>query len=116
MVKRTVEIAGIDHVGIGTDRSHGFTDRDRDWMRKGRWTRGVDYGAGSAARPGKVPPPDWFGNVRDLAKITDGLKRAGFNQTEDGQDHPRQLAAPVSRRLRRMSGIVRHPEIRRQPR
>jgi len=82
MVKRTIEIAGIDHVGIGTDRSHGFTDRDRDWMRKGRWTRGVDYGAGSAARPGKVAPPDWFSSVRDLSKITEGLKRAGFSQAE----------------------------------
>jgi len=82
MVKKTVEIAGIDHVGIGTDRSHGHTDRDRDWMRKGRWTRGVDYGAGSAARPGKVPPADWFTEVHQLGSIVDGLKRAGFSQEE----------------------------------
>ena len=58
MVARTVDIIGIDHVGIGTDRSHGFTKPDYDWMRMGRWTRGIDYGAASAARPGKAPPPD----------------------------------------------------------
>jgi microsomal dipeptidase-like Zn-dependent dipeptidase len=39
MVARTVDIAGIDHVGIGTDISHNHTARDYDWMRKGRWTR-----------------------------------------------------------------------------
>ena len=64
MVVRTVEIIGIDHVGIGTDRSHNFTKPDYDWMRMGRWTRGVDYGAASAARPGKAPPPAWFQAVR----------------------------------------------------
>lgn len=82
MVQKTVELAGIDHVAIGTDRSHGHTDKDRDWMRKGRWTRGVDYGAGSAARPGKVPPPDWFTEVHQLGSVIDGLKRAGFSQAE----------------------------------
>ena len=49
MVKLTVGIAGIDHVGIGTDRSHGHGPADYDWMRKGRWTRGVDYGAAGPA-------------------------------------------------------------------
>ena len=82
MVAKTVEIAGIDHVAIGTDRSHGHTDKDRDWMRKGRWTRGIDYGAGSAARPGAVPPADWFKDVRQLGTITQGLRQAGFNAAE----------------------------------
>ena len=82
MVKKTVDLAGIDHVAIGTDRSHGHGDKDRDWMRMGRWTRGIDYGAGSAARPGKVPPADWFTEVHQLGSIEEGLKRAGFNQEE----------------------------------
>ena len=42
MVAKSVDIMGIDHVGIGTDRSHNFTKPDYDWMRMGRWTRGVD--------------------------------------------------------------------------
>lgn len=82
LVARTVEIAGIDHVGIGTDRSHNHGPADYDWMRKGRWTRGVDYGAGSPARPGKVPPADWLKDLSGLGTIAGGLSRAGFNPEE----------------------------------
>lgn len=82
MVARTVDIAGIDHVGIGTDRSHNTTVKDLDWMRTGRWTRGVDFGAGSAAKPGKAPPADWFKEVRNLGLVIDGLKRRGFSAEE----------------------------------
>ena len=82
MVARTVEIAGIDHVAIGTDRSHNHTKADYDWMRKGRWTRGIDYGAGSAAQPGKAPPPDWFRSFADLKLIAPALLRKGFSQAE----------------------------------
>ena len=82
MVMQTVEIAGIDHVGIGTDRSHNFVKADYDWMRMGRWTRGVDLGASPASRPGKAPPPDWFQTVRDIGKIEHGLRGAGFSDDE----------------------------------
>ena len=51
MVARTVDIAGIDSVAIGTDRSHNFSAPDYAWMRQGRWTRGIDYGAGVQYRP-----------------------------------------------------------------
>ena len=82
MVARTVDIAGIDHVGVGTDRSHNFTKPDYDWMRMGRWTRGVDYGAASAAKPGKAAPPDWFPTVADIGRIEGGLARVGFSPAE----------------------------------
>ncbi|MCP1337139.1 dipeptidase [Futiania mangrovi] len=82
MVARTVEIVGIDHVGIGTDRSHNTTVKDLDWMRMGRWSRDIDFGAGSAKKPGKVPPADWFQDVSDLGKIPDALRTVGFNAEE----------------------------------
>ncbi|MFN3765187.1 MAG: membrane dipeptidase [Aliihoeflea sp.] len=82
MVAETVEIAGIDSVAIGTDRSHNFTPPDYAWMRQGRWTRGVDYGAASAARPGKAPPPDWFQTVEDMNVIPEGLRSVGFAKEE----------------------------------
>jgi membrane dipeptidase len=82
MVAKSVDIMGIDHVGIGTDRSHNFTKPDYDWMRMGRWTRGVDYGAASAARPGKAPPPAWFREVHHLGLLPGGLKEVGFNADE----------------------------------
>lgn len=82
MVARTVDIVGIDHVGIGTDRSHNHVQKHYDWMRMGRWTRQVDYGAGSAARPGKVPPADWFKDNESIGLIPAGLARVGFNREE----------------------------------
>ncbi len=82
MVARTAELIGVDHVAIGTDRSHNFTKPDYDWMRMGRWTRGVDYGAASAARPGKAPPPAWFTEVHHLGLLPDGLRAAGFAPDE----------------------------------
>lgn len=82
LVARTVEIAGIDHVGVGTDRSHNHGTADYDWMRKGRWTRGVDYGAGSAARPGKVPPADWLTTLSGFSSLPPALARVGFNKEE----------------------------------
>lgn len=82
MMARTVDIAGIDHVGIGTDVGHNNGQADLDWMRQGYWTLGVDYGAGSAARPGPVPAPDWLPSIERLAAVRDGLSRAGFNAEE----------------------------------
>jgi microsomal dipeptidase-like Zn-dependent dipeptidase len=82
MVAKSVDIAGIDHVAIGTDRSHNFTKPDYDWMRMGRWTRGVDYGAASAAKPGKAPPPAWFTEVHHLGLLPGGLRDIGFSPAE----------------------------------
>lgn len=82
MVARTVDLMGIDHVAIGTDRSHNFTKPDYDWMRMGRWTRSVDYGAASAAKPGKAPPPAWFTEVHHLGLLPGGLREAGFSAEE----------------------------------
>ncbi|MFI5011996.1 MAG: membrane dipeptidase [Hyphomicrobiales bacterium] len=82
MVARTVDIAGIDHVGIGTDYSHHNTQDYLDWMRSGRWTRSVQYGAGSAANSGPAPKPDWLLGAGSLASVDGGLRRAGFNAEE----------------------------------
>ena len=79
---RAVDIMGIDHVGIGTDRSHNFTKPDYDWMRMGRWTRGIDYGAASAARPGKAPPPAWFRRCIISACCRTGSSEVGFKPEE----------------------------------
>ena len=82
MVARTAEIAGVDTVAIGTDRSHNFTAPDYAWMRQGRWTRGVQYGASAPGKPLKAPPPDWFQTVEDIGVIPGGLRAVGFSQEE----------------------------------
>jgi membrane dipeptidase len=82
MVARTVDIAGIDHVAIGTDEGHNNTEADLEWMRKGRWTRSVQYGAGSAARPGKVAKPDWLPRPGELGVVRQGFTEVGFSAAE----------------------------------
>ncbi len=82
MVARTVEIAGIDHVGLGTDFSHHSSQAYLDWMRAGRWTRTVQYGAGSAANPGPSEKPAWLKSIRGLAAVAPALAGVGFNADE----------------------------------
>jgi membrane dipeptidase len=83
LVARTVELVGIEHVGIGTDIGRKETLDYLMWMRKGRWTRDVDYGAGSAQTPGQVPPPDWFASTEQFPDIAKALERH-FSDDEVG--------------------------------
>ena len=82
MVARTVDIVGIDHVGIGTDRSHNHTKEDYLWMRKGRWTRTGGYGASKTTAPTPVPPADFFKQVHEIGVIPEGLRKVGFSAEE----------------------------------
>lgn len=82
LVKRTVELIGIDHVGIGTDlgRKSGLTELN--WMRMGRWTRTPNYGAGSAANPGKAAPVEWMATTAGFPVLAEALGRNGFAAEE----------------------------------
>lgn len=82
MVARMVEIAGVDHVAIGTDYSYQADDTFRDWMRKGRWTRSVQYGAGSTTVPGAVAKPDWLKRPKTLGDLRGGLRKVGFSEQD----------------------------------
>lgn len=82
MVARTVEIAGLDHVGIGTDLSHNNNQTYLDWMRMGRWSRIVNFGAGSTANPGVASKPQWLTRPGDLSKVHGGLRDVGLNAEE----------------------------------
>jgi microsomal dipeptidase-like Zn-dependent dipeptidase len=82
MVARTVDLCGIDHVGIGTDLGRKNTQAELDWMRMGRWSRVVNFGAGSASRPGKVPEPDWLESTATFPVIPEALSRRGFSDQD----------------------------------
>lgn len=82
LVERAVEILGVEHVGIGTDLSAKTGQPELDWMRKGRWTRRTQYGAGTPQRPGKQPPPEWLASVADFPNIKDALVRRGFAEPD----------------------------------
>jgi membrane dipeptidase len=82
IVRWTVDRFGIDHVGIGSDKSINGTQADTDWMRMGRWTRKMDYGAGSAANPDRPRWPEWFQTPAQYPGVVDALSNKGFSDDE----------------------------------
>jgi microsomal dipeptidase-like Zn-dependent dipeptidase len=84
MVRRTADLIGVDHIGIGSDLCQDQPDSVVEWMRVGRWTREIDYGEGSADNAGFPPPPDWFKDSNDFGNIEAGLLQVGFSAQETG--------------------------------
>jgi membrane dipeptidase len=80
MIARTVELMGIDRVGIGSDLCQDQPDSVVTWMRNGRWSLATDYGEGDAAQAGFPPQPAWFRDNRDFAGIAAGLRAVGFDE------------------------------------
>lgn len=85
MVARSVELMGIDHVGIGTDLTRGCTPADLAWMRQGRWTRGEDFGAGTPGDSTLPVWPSWFSSSADFPALGAGLAQRGFDAGEVDQ-------------------------------
>ncbi len=82
MVARTVDLMGIDHVGIGSDMSRKWSDEYLMWIRMGRWTRAPDYGAGTAKQAGWAQWPAWFETPAGFPNMLAGLAKAGFSDEE----------------------------------
>ena len=79
MVAKTIDLMGEDNVGIGTDLCQDQPDSIVEWMRVGRWTKSIDYGEGSADKPGFPEMPNWFGGNLDFSNISTGLKNTGMD-------------------------------------
>ena len=79
MVARTVDIMGINNVGIGSDLCLNQPDTVVEWMRNGTWTKSKNYGEGSKSKPGFPKQPDWFIDARGFKNLEIGLKNVGFN-------------------------------------
>lgn len=82
MVADTVEVMGINQVGIGSDLCQNWGYETLEWMRSGRWTFDADHGEGSADNLDWPEQPGWFRNSQDMNNIAQGLKHQGFS-TED---------------------------------
>jgi membrane dipeptidase len=78
MAAEVAAMIGIDNLGIGSDLCQGQPDNVVQWMREGRWTRPGPQ----AARIAFPAQPDWFGDNRDFAGLTVGLKAAGFGNSD----------------------------------
>jgi len=82
MIAQTVDLMGVDHVGIGSDLCQDQPDKIVEWMRVGRWTKTTDYGEGSAAAPGFPPMPDFYSGNLDFKNIATGLSHLGMSADE----------------------------------
>ena len=79
MVARTIDLMGEGNVGIGTDLCQDQPDSVVEWMRVGRWTKSIDYGEGTADKPGFPDMPSWFGGNLDFTNLSTGLKNTGMD-------------------------------------
>ena len=82
MIADAADVMGIDHIGIGTDLCQDQPDSIVEWMRVGRWTKGIDYGEGSASNAGFPPMPSWYKGNRDFGNITKGLRDLGMSEED----------------------------------
>jgi len=80
MVSETVDLMGIDHIGIGSDLCQDQPDAVVTWMRNGRWSKITDFGEGSVINAGWPAQPDWFSNSTHYENLVEGLKQYGFDQ------------------------------------
>lgn len=82
MVARAVDTMGVEHVGIGSDASRKLTRSDLRWIRMGRWTHTMNFGASSTRKTSWPRWPGWFATPADFPNLADGLTRRGFGAEE----------------------------------
>ena len=82
MIADAAATYGAEHLGIGSDLCQDQPDSVVTWMRQGRWTKGEDFGEGSADNPGFPPQTTWFENNTHFPNLETGLKQVGFSETE----------------------------------
>ena len=82
MVAKTVDLMGIDHIGIGTDFCTNQPTSILHWMRNGRWAKEIDYGESTTASPEWPAQPNWIRNQADFGNITQGLLDIGFDEPD----------------------------------
>ncbi|RXT05294.1 membrane dipeptidase [Ammoniphilus sp. CFH 90114] len=82
LVARSVDFMGVEQVALGTDLTLNLDDEFLKWMRMGRWTFEMDYGAGSKDNPSWPAWPAWFQGPADFPNIADGLLAHGFSKQD----------------------------------
>lgn len=85
MIADAADVMGIDSIGIGTDLCQDQPDSIVEWMRVGRWTKGIDFGEGSASNAGFPPMPCWYKDNRDFNNISNGLHKIGMSKIDTGK-------------------------------
>ena len=82
MTAKTVDLMGIEKVGIGSDLCLHQPDTVVEWMRNGTWAKSKNFGEGTKKNAGFPKQPDWFIDARGFLNIEKGLSKVGFNKNE----------------------------------
>src|SRR5690606_7467960 len=77
MVAWTVDLIGVEHVGIGTDLYLGHEPDVLKWWRMGRWSREV-----AIPISGLPEFPKWMASPAQFGNIEEGLAAKGFTAEE----------------------------------
>lgn len=77
MITYTVDLVGVDHVGIGSDYYDGWPETEIMWWRAGRWSR-------ESAVPikGFSTWPAWFRTSGDFQNLVEGMSKRGYSDEE----------------------------------
>ena len=82
MIKKLVNLIGIDHIGIGSDLCNNWSDDVVMWMRNGKWTKKLDYGESQNKSVVWPTQPSWFKKGSDLKNIYLGMKKSNFSEED----------------------------------
>lgn len=77
MIRWTVDLIGIDHVGLGSDYYSGHADEEILWWRQGRWSR-----TSLVPVSGFVEFPEWFDASRGYPAVFARLSEKGMSDAE----------------------------------
>ena len=82
MTAKTVELMGVEKIGIGSDLCLEQPDKVVEWMRNGTWSKNMKYGEGSKNKPTFPKQPEWFKDARGFKNLENGLRKVGFSEDE----------------------------------
>ena len=82
MTAKTVELMGIEKIGIGSDLCLHQPDSVVEWMRNGTWAKSKNFGEGNKKNAGFPKQPEWFIDARGFLNLEKGLTKIGFNKNE----------------------------------
>ncbi len=82
MIKKLINLIGIEHIGIGSDLCKNWPDEVVMWMRNGKWTKKIDYGESTSKNIKWPKQPSWFTKGSDLKNIFESLVKNGLSEDQ----------------------------------
>jgi len=82
MIKKLINLIGVDNIGIGSDLCNNWPDEVLVWMRNGNWNKKIDYGESSTKNNSWPKQPTWFKKGSDLKKLFESMIINGISEDQ----------------------------------